>query len=437
MTVKSCERNENNTAKLVLEIDKETFEKHIDQAYRQARGRILVPGFRKGKAPRKIIEGMYGASVFYEDAINLLFPDAFREAIESEKLDAIGNPSVTDVNTEDGVLTLTVQTDLYPTVKLGEYKGLEVPKAEVKVEDAEVDAEIERLRTRNARIETVERPAQNGDTVIIDFEGFMDGVPFEGGKGEHYSLALGSGSFIPGFEDQLVGCSAGDEKTVEVTFPEEYGAKELAGKPATFQCKVHEVKEEIKPELDDEFAKDVSEFDTLDELLADTRKKLTETQEKSVENAFRNAVLEAAVKNVEVQVPQTLIDNTIDSMRRDFQYQLSMNGMTMQDYTKMLGQTELELRQSMAGTAETRVRSELMLEEIAKAEHIEVSDEDVAARYQEMAEQAGMELDKVKELVSEENVRNDISVNRAIDLVVAAAVPTALETKAEEEKPAE
>ena len=256
MTIKSCERNDNSTAKLVIEIDKETFEQNIEKAYRQARGKIFVPGFRKGKAPRKVVEGMYGASVFYEDAINLLFPEAFKEAVESEKLDAIGNPSVTAVDTTDGVLTLTVETDVYPTVTLGQYKGLEVPKAEATLTDAEVDAEIERLRERNARITTVERPAQLGDTVVIDFEGFKDGVPFEGGKGEGHSLKLGSGSFIPGFEDQLVGCSAGEEKTVEVVFPENYGASELAGQPATFQCKVHEVKETVKPALDDEFAKD-------------------------------------------------------------------------------------------------------------------------------------------------------------------------------------
>ena len=427
MTIKSCERNDNSTAKLVIEIDKETFEQNIEKAYRQARGKIFVPGFRKGKAPRKVVEGMYGASVFYEDAINLLFPEAFKEAVESEKLDAIGNPSVTAVDTTDGVLTLTVETDVYPTVTLGQYKGLEVPKAEATLTDAEVDAEIERLRERNARITTVERPAQLGDTVVIDFEGFKDGVPFEGGKGEGHSLKLGSGSFIPGFEDQLVGCSAGEEKTVEVVFPENYGASELAGQPATFQCKVHEVKETVKPALDDEFAKDVSEFDTLDELVADTRKKLTEQREKSVDEAFRNAVLSAAAQNVTVTVPHTMIENSLDSMMQNFQYQLSMSGMTLKDYMQMLGMNEQSLRQNMAASAEARVRSELMLEEVVKAENIQVSDEEVAARYDEMAKQSGMEMDKLKEMVSEENVKNDVAVNHAIELIVSSAVPTKIE----------
>ena len=430
MTVKSCERNENSTAKLVIEIEKEVFEQNIEKAYRKAKSQIYIPGFRKGKAPRKIIESMYGASVFYEDAINLLFPEAFGAAVEAEKLDAIGNPSVTAVDTTDGVLTLTVETDVYPTVTLGQYKGLEVPKAEVELADAEVDAEIERLRDRNARTITVERAAEMGDTVVIDFEGFMDGVAFEGGKGEGYSLKLGSNSFIPGFEDQLVGCTAGEEKDVEVTFPETYGATELAGKPATFKCKVHEVKETQKPELDDEFAKDVSEFDTLEELVADTRKKLTESREKSIEDAFRNAVLTQATENAQIAVPQTMVENSIDTMMQNFQYQLSMSGMTMKDYTQMLGLTEQSMRASMTESATMRVRSELMLEEVVKAENIEVTEEEIAARYQEMVEQSGLDLEQVKSMVSEENVKNDVAVTRATDLIVASAIPTAFEVPA-------
>ena len=317
---------------------------------------------------------------------------------------------------------------------LGQYKGLEVPKADVELADAEVDAEIERLRERNARITTVERAAAMGDTVVLDFEGFIDGVAFEGGKGEGHNLKLGSGSFIPGFEDQLVGCSAGDEKDVEVTFPEDYGAKELAGKKATFKCKIHEVKETEKPALDDEFAKDVSEFDTLDELVADTRKKLLESRQKNVDEAFRNAALSAAAENVTVTVPQTMVENSLDSMMQNFQYQLSMSGMTMKDYMQMLGLNEQSMRASMTESATARVRSELMLEEIAKVENIEVTDEDVAARYQEMAEQSGLELDKVKELVSEENVKNDVAVNRATELIVSTAIPTAIQAPAKAEE---
>jgi len=258
----------------------------------------------------------------------------------------------------------------------------------------------------------------------------MDGVAFEGGKGESYSLKLGSNSFIPGFEDQLVGCSAGEEKDVEVTFPESYGATELAGKPATFKCKVHEVKETQKPELDDEFAKDVSEFDTLDELVADTRKKLTESREKSVEDAFRNAVLSQATENTQVAVPQTMVENSIETMMQNFQYQLSMSGMTMKDYMQMLGLTEQSMRASMTESATMRVRSELMLEEVVKAEGIEVTEEEIAARYQEMADQSGLDLEQVKSMVSEENVKNDVAVTRATELIVSSAIPTAFEVPA-------
>ena len=434
MTVKSCERNENSTAKLVMEIDKETFEQNIDKAYRQAKSKIYVPGFRKGKAPRKIIEGMYGASVFYEDAINLLFPEAFKEAIEAENLDAIGNPSVSAMDVKEGVLTLTVETDVYPTVTLGQYKGLEVPKPEANLTDEDVDAEIERLRERNARVVTVERPAAMDDTVVIDFEGFVDGVAFEGGKGEDYSLKLGSGSFIPGFEDQLVGCSAGEEKTVNVTFPENYGSQDLAGKAAVFQCKIHEVKESQKPELDDEFAKDVSEFDTLEELKADTRKNLLESRQKNIDEAFQNAVLTAATQNITVNIPQTMIEGSIDSMMQNFQYQLSMSGMTMKDYQQILGMDEAAMRANMTEGATARVRSELMLEEVVKAENIEVTEDEIAARYQEMVEQSGMELDQIKQMVSEENVRNDVAVTKATELIVNNAIPTKFEPEEAKEE---
>ena len=286
MNVKSVEK-ENGKAKVVVEIDKAEFEQALNKAYAKCRKDIMLPGFRKGKAPRKMVESMYGATVFYEDAVNEIFPDIYTKAIVEQELKAVGSPSVSNMDTPDeGGVVLTIETELYPEVTLGQYKGLEVPKHEVKVEESEVDAEVNRMAERNARIETVDRAAANGDTVVIDFEGFVDDQPFQGGKAEDYSLTLGSGSFIPGFEDALVGAVAGEERDVNVTFPEDYSAKELAGKPAVFKCKVHEVKESIKPELDDEFAKDVSEFYTLDELKDYIRTRFKKSRTEKNERAF-------------------------------------------------------------------------------------------------------------------------------------------------------
>ena len=294
MNVKSVEK-ENGKAKVVVEIDKAEFEQALNKAYAKCRKDIMLPGFRKGKAPRKMVESMYGATVFYEDAVNEIFPDIYTKAIVEQELKAVGSPSVSNMDTPDeGGVVLTIETELYPEVTLGQYKGLEVPKREVKVEESEVDAEVGRMAERNARIETVDRAAANGDTVVIDFEGFVDDKPFQGGKAEDYSLTLGSGSFIPGFEDALVGAVAGEERDVNVTFPEDYSAKELAGKPAVFKCKVHEVKESIKPELDDEFAKDVSEFDTLDALKDDIRTRFTKSREEQNERAFESAAVQMA-----------------------------------------------------------------------------------------------------------------------------------------------
>ena len=308
MNVKSVEK-ENGKAKVVVEIDKAEFEQALNKAYAKCRKDIMLPGFRKGKAPRKMVESMYGATVFYEDAVNEIFPDIYTKAIVEQELKAVGSPSVSNMDTPDeGGVVLTIETELYPEVTLGQYKGLEVPKREVKVEESEVDAEVGRMAERNARIETVDRAAANGDTVVIDFEGFVDDQPFQGGKAEDYSLTLGSGSFIPGFEDALVGAVAGEERDVNVTFPEDYSAKELAGKPAVFKCKVHEVKESIKPELDDEFAKDVSEFDTLDALKDDIRTRFTKSRTEQNERAFESAAVQMAAANMTCNIPACMID---------------------------------------------------------------------------------------------------------------------------------
>ena len=337
MNVKSVE-NEKGSAKIVVEIEKPEFEAALTKAYAKCKKNIMIPGFRKGKAPRKMVEAMYGATVFYEDAVNEIFPEIYVKAVVEQKLKAVGTPSVADMDTdENGNVVLTVVTELYPEVTLGEYKGIEVPKEAVSVSKAEVDAEIDRMAERNARIETVERAAQEGDSVVLDFEGFVDGKAFEGGKAEGYTLKLGSKSFIPGFEEALVGAAAGEERDVNVTFPEDYSAKELAGKPAVFKCKVHEVKESIKPELDDEFAKDVSEFDTLDALKDDIRTRFTKSREEQNERAFESAAVQMAAANMTCNIPACMIDEQVDHQIEQFAYQLQSQGMKMEDYVKMVG----------------------------------------------------------------------------------------------------
>lgn len=431
MNVKSVEK-ENGKAKVVVEIDKAEFEQALNKAYAKCRKDIMLPGFRKGKAPRKMVESMYGATVFYEDAVNEIFPDIYTKAIVEQELKAVGSPSVSNMDTPDeGGVVLTIETELYPEVTLGQYKGLEVPKHEVKVEESEVDAEVGRMAERNARIETVDRAAANGDTVVIDFEGFVDDQPFQGGKAEDYSLTLGSGSFIPGFEDALVGAVAGEERDVNVTFPEDYSAKELAGKPAVFKCKVHEVKESIKPELDDEFAKDVSEFDTLDALKDDIRTRFTKSRTEQNERAFESAAVQMAAANMTCNIPACMIDEQVDHQIEQFAYQLQSQGMKMEDYVKMVGGDLSSLRASMRPMAEQTVRSDILLSEIAHAENLEVTDEEVEEELKKLAEQYQMELDKVKAAVDTAAVKSDLMGRKAAKLITDSAVAVA---PAEEKK---
>ena len=431
MNVKSVEK-ENGKAKVVVEIDKAEFEQALNKAYAKCRKDIMLPGFRKGKAPRKMVESMYGATVFYEDAVNEIFPDIYTKAIVEQELKAVGSPSVSNMDTPDeGGVVLTIETELYPEVTLGQYKGLEVPKHEVKVEESEVDAEVGRMAERNARIETVDRAAANGDTVVIDFEGFVDDKPFQGGKAEDYSLTLGSGSFIPGFEDALVGAVAGEERDVNVTFPEDYSAKELAGKPAVFKCKVHEVKESIKPELDDEFAKDVSEFDTLDALKDDIRTRFTKSRTEQNDRAFESAAVQMAAANMTCNIPACMIDEQVDHQIEQFAYQLQSQGMKMEDYVKMVGGDLSSLRASMRPMAEQTVRSDILLSEIAHAENLEVTDEEVEEELKKLAEQYQMELDKVKAAVDTAAVKSDLMGRKAAKLITDSAVAVA---PAEEKK---
>ena len=425
MNVKSVEK-ENGKAKVVVEIDKAEFEQALNKAYAKCRKDIMLPGFRKGKAPRKMVESMYGATVFYEDAVNEIFPDIYTKAIVEQELKAVGSPSVSNMDTPDeGGVVLTIETELYPEVTLGQYKGLEVPKREVKVEESEVDAEVGRMAERNARIETVDRAAANGDTVVIDFEGFVDDKPFQGGKAEDYSLTLGSGSFIPGFEDALVGAVAGEERDVNVTFPEDYSAKELAGKPAVFKCKVHEVKESIKPELDDEFAKDVSEFDTLDALKDDIRTRFTKSRTEQNDRAFESAAVQMAAANMTCNIPACMIDEQVDHQIEQFAYQLQSQGMKMEDYVKMVGGDLSSLRASMRPMAEQTVRSDILLSEIAHAENLEVTDEEVEEELKKLAEQYQMELDKVKAAVDTAAVKSDLMGRKAAKLITDSAVAVA------------
>ena len=437
MNVKSVEKNENNTAKVVLEVEKDQFQTALDKAYRKVKNTIYIPGFRKGKAPRKIVEGMYGANVFYEDAINLIFPEIWEQATTESELKVVGSPSVSDLNVdENGNLVLTNECGLYPVATLGQYKGIEAPKAAVTVTDEEVDADIKQLASRNSSISTVERAAKDGDTVIIDFDGYMDGVAFDGGKGENYTLRLGSGTFIPGFEDQVVGMAAGDEKDVEVTFPADYGTQELAGKPATFKVKVHEVKETLVPELDDEFAKDVSETaETLEDLKKERREKLEKDKADEAEHNFMNEVVKKAMDNLEVVIPDAMVEAQLDDMMNQYAMNMQSSGFTLEQYAQMMGTTIQGLREQSREGAVQQIRNTLLLEKVAEEENIQVTDEELEEEYQTMAKEYDMEVEKVKEYLPLEDLRKEKQLQKAMDLIVDNAVAT--EPKAEETPAAE
>lgn len=434
MNVKSVEK-ENGKAKVVVEIDKPEFEQALNKAYAKCRKDIMLPGFRKGKAPRKMVESMYGATVFYEDAVNEIFPEIYTTAIVDQQLKAVGSPSVSNMDTPDeGGVVLTIETELYPEVTLGQYKGIEVPKREVKVEESEVDAEVNRMAERNARIETVDRAAQMGDTVVIDFEGFEGGKPFQGGKAEDYSLTLGSGSFIPGFEEALVGAVAGEERDVNVTFPENY-AKELAGKPAVFKCKVHEVKESIKPELDDEFAKDVSDTcETLDDLKKEITERLKAERQEAADNAFEEKVLDAVIDGMKADIPAAMIDAQVDTIVQDFGYRLQMQGMGLEQYLKMTGTEMGAFRAMFQSQAERQVKTRLALQKVVELEGITVSDKELEEEYAKMAEQYKMEVEKVKAIVSKEALEGDLKISNALEFIKKnAKVKKAAKKKAAEE----
>lgn len=420
------EKMEKNMAKLTIEVSAEELDKAMQNAYLKARGKISIPGFRKGKAPRKMIEQMYGKGIFLEDAANALIPEHYSKALEECDLEIVSQPEIDVTQAEPGkAFIFTAEVAVKPEVTLGEYKGVEVPKSETEVTDEDIDAEIKKEQEKNSRTVTVEdRGAENGDITTIDFEGFVDGVAFEGGKGTDYPLTLGSGSFIPGFEDQLVGAKAGDHVEVNVTFPEEYQAAELAGKAAVFQCDVKKVETKELPELDDDFAQDVSEFDTLAEYREDVKKNLTEKKEKEARAAKENAAVDKAIENAEMEIPDAMINTQVRQMMNDFASRMQSQGLTMEQYFQFTGMAAEKMQEEMKPQALKRIQTRLVLEKIAETENIEVSEDEVNEEIGKMAEMYKMEADKLKELLGDrelEQMKKDMAVQKAVTLVADEA----------------
>ncbi len=432
MNIKSNEKKENSAYELVIEVGADQFQAAIDKVYNRQKNRINVPGFRKGKAPRKMVEKMYGAEIFFEDAISLAYPDAYEAALKETGLKPVAYPQLEVLDVSADGFTFKATVTVKPEASIKDYKGLPVGKADVKVSAADIKAELKPYIDRASRLVSVDRKAKKGDTAVIDFEGFKDGEPFQGGKGENYSLELGSGSFVPGFEEQIVGMKAGDEKDLDITFPENY-APELAGAAVVFKVKVHEVKEKQEPEVDDEFAKDVSEFDTLDEFKKDLGEKLKARRQEQADRDFEAAVIDALIEKLECDVPQAMVDYRADKMLEDYANRIQSQGISFDNYLQMMGMTLDELRAQSKTTAERNVRSDLALEAVAAAEGIEATDADVDEEIAKLAEQYKMEADKVRELVSVEDLRLDLAMRKALELVKGAAKKPAKKAKKAEE----
>jgi trigger factor len=418
------EKLEKNMAKLTIEASAEEFESAMQKAYLKNKDKVNVQGFRKGKAPRAIIEKMYGASIFYEDAANELIPEAYEKAALESGLEIVSRPDIDVVQVEKGkTFIFTAEVALKPEVTLGSYKGIEVEKKEAVVTDDEIMAQIDKEREQNSRTISVEdRTVQDGDIAIINFEGFVDGTPFEGGKGEDYSLTIGSHSFIDTFEDQLIGKAIGEEVEVNVTFPEEYQAKELAGKPALFKVTVKELKVKELPELDDDFAQDVSEFDTLDEYKASIKATIKETKEKELKTAKENEIVDKIIEAATMDIPQPMVDSQVNQMAEDFAQRVKHQGLSIEQYFQFTGMNPQKFLESLKPQAVKRIQSRLVLEAVAKAENIEVSEEEMEKELTEMATMYQMEADKLKELIGEkekEQIKADIAVQKAVDFVVA------------------
>lgn len=420
------ENLEKNMAKLTIEVSAEEFEKAIQSAYLKERGKIALPGFRKGKAPRKMIEKMYGAGIFYEDAANSIMPMAYHDAAEESKLEIVSSPEIDIVQIEAGkpfIFTATVAVK--PEVTLGEYKGVEVEKADLSVSDEEIEAELKKEQEKNSRtIDVDDRAVESGDMIKLDFEGFVDGVAFEGGKGENYDLTIGSNSFIPGFEDQLIGAKIDEELDVNVTFPEDYHSKDLAGKAAVFKCTVHSISVKELPQLDDEFAQEVSEFDTLDEYKADVKKNLEEKKAEAAKTAKENAAVDKAVENAQMDIPEPMIDSQVEQMINDYARRLQSQGLSMEQYMQFTGTTMDGLKEQVRPQALNQIKTRLVLEKIAEVENIQIADEKLDEELAKMAENYKMEVDKLKELMGDyekDQMKKDMAVQEAVTLVAEAA----------------
>lgn len=435
MNLISCEKLEKSMVELQFSIDAETFKAAVNNAFKREGKKYAIPGFRKGKAPRHMIEKMYGSDIFHYDAVNDLFPEAYEAAVKEAKIDVVGrpDPEVVSMSEADGVV-LKVKVAVKPEVELGEYAGLTVTKEAKNVNEADVDAEVKRMQDRNGRLLTREGAAENGDTVDIDFEGFVDGKAFEGGKAEHYSLVLGSGSFIPGFEDQVVGHSAGEEFDVNVKFPEEYGAAELAGKDATFKIKLHEVKYKELPALDDDFAKDVSEYDTLDELKDSIRNNIKTNLDKQAKQKVENDLMDQVIANMKADIPDAMVDSRIDELVQDFEYRISQQGLKLADYLKYMGMNIEQFRAQFKEQADKQVKMRLAMEAIVAKEGITASDEEFEEEVKRIADAYKMEADKVKSIVDAAAVKADLAINKAIDFVKEKANVVTAEPKEEEKQ---
>jgi len=423
------EKLEKNMAKLTIEVDAAKVTEAIKKAYDKNKGKMSVPGFRKGKVPQAMIEKMYGPEVFYEDAANFMIPDAYAEEVDNNKeLEIVSQPKIDVVQLEKGKnFIFTAEVALKPPVELGKYKGVKIDKIETEVTDEDIDKEIKREQEANARTITVtDRAVKDGDTAVIDFEGFMDGVAFEGGKGDNYPLVIGSHSFIPGFEEQIIGKNTGDEIDVNVTFPEDYNAKDLAGKPAVFKVKINEIKEKELPELDDEFASEVSEFDTMAEYREDVKKNLAEKKEKEAKDKKEDAVIEAIIKDSKMDIPEAMVDTQVRTMINDYARRLKSQGLSLEQYFMFTGLDMEKFTAQMKPGALKRIESRLVLEAIVKAEGFEVSDDEYEKELERMAEESKMELDKLKEYIGDDEygknqIVEDIKIQKAVDLIVESA----------------
>lgn len=429
MRVVSNEKVEKNRVELVIEVSGEEFEPALERAYRKSVNKMNVPGFRRGKAPRKMLEKIYGDGVFFEDAVNDSYGKAYNEALEETGIEPVDRADIEIMDVAVTGYTFKAGITVRPEVKLGQYKGLSVAEQTPVVEDREVEEELERLRERNAAIQAVDRAAQNGDTAVFDYEGFTDGVPFDGGKDEKASLVLGSGRFIPGFEEQIIGKKPGDDFDVSVTFPEEYHAPELAGKEALFKCHLHEVKESLKPELDDEFAKDVSEFDTLSELRASIREKMLHSREHEAEHAMENELLGQVIQSMEADIPEVMVERQLEDILQDIRYRLANQRMDLETYLSMIGSSLEQLKSEQRENALRQVKASLAFDAIAEAEAIEVTEDEMNAEYSRLAELYSLDMDTIQKSLDPKVVKRDLRSMKASKLIIDTAVKTKPEKK--------